>query len=320
MPMGANHLLRIMLHLCKGKAYDKQKLIDELSGFASIQPRTIASWFSKETKLRSNSREEIVRYFAERHKIRFNYGWFDSTFDQFVESLSAGDHAMADGQRVPADDFSSSTDILVVKLADKIGYMSDEDVKSVCGKYKIYRYSFSDAGDVVTELAVISKAPTLAANFLRIKMYGNTASLAKKSARTKPEVELFEGIIFKFGRMYSAITSYRGKNRDRRMRYLFFPALDHEAEIHYGLMASYSVHLHEPVAARVIAYKMSEEEVLAENDKREVKRGKPNKANDPDSPTVPPDLLHLITNHIDGKNASILMVDQKMIPRRFRES
>jgi hypothetical protein len=308
-----------LLYLLPG--YDLDGLVGELHQYSHIAHRTIRGWLGlSPPKLRHLNRKMIVNYLSDRHQINFHFEWFSCSFEDikklhaksFTASSSTG-AAPRTGtpliQPLPPDSIS-------IQISG-VNKLTKEHVELLCGKYELYRYSFSDRGDVVVEIAAIAPISgnehELAISIHCHPAYENNVD--KPKPRTKNDTEEFTGTLFRMGMMFSAICSY-ATPRDRRMRYLYFPVLQVNREEHYGLVSSYSPNLREPVAARIFARRISQDPELRAEDFARVQRGAPD---DKAGPRIPRDIIELIANRIETEKSSILTVDQKKGARRSGE-
>jgi hypothetical protein len=316
-------LLKKLLYLLKG--FDRNKLISELNVEAGIQRRTIVRWFDTVGSINQPQRNKIVKYLLDHRQISFSFLWFSCPFEQmkqeYEESKLPPDpkivaRARAATPLAPAPSpYRLFTDLVGVSP------LSKEHVKLLCGKYVLYRYSFSDRGEIVSELASITPIDDSDVE-LAVTMHCHPASHQSKTenpgskakSETQVETEEFTGKLFRLGWMFYIISTF---NADKRMRYLHFPVLLVGREEHYGIVTGFSQNLSEPVAARIFARRISPDPALNREDFARVRRGFPNKKGGLE---IPPGILSLIDNRIDNSNSSILTVDQKLVSKMHRDT
>jgi hypothetical protein len=290
-------LSRKMKHLLRHKSYDDEKIISELASFITgTQRRLIKDWVDgKVTHIRQLSRDHITEYFEKKHNIQFEHAWFFQPYDEMVSNIEGNAN-------------KSESKELLVELADGLSTFYEDEIENLCGKYKLFRCSFSDPDDIVTEVASISRNNNDVTRLV-VDIYGHPTVW-------RNYVEDYRGILFKFGPMYSIVSSYKGKNKEGRIRYIIFPVLHADFNIHYGLVSAYSASHEEPVAARIVMQKLNgADSLLTEDDKKHVKRGNPD-GEGPDLPTISPAIRKLIENRIDRKKAAVLLVDKEEVPKR----
>lgn len=214
----------------------------------------------------------IIKYFDRKLGLGLNAlicDFFKSSFEDFCSEIQ---------QRL-----AEKRDMIAVKLESDSEKMAEAEIRYICGKYELYRYSFSGYELIARELLTIQQVNNNSSQ-LEVKMYTQIAHQLKeipvetlmedKEEPKKPDI--FHGTIFKFGKMYYIAASYSDKNKDHRMRFLFFPALDSiRGHIHYGILTGYSDNLSEPVASRAIAVKVSPRSTLNDGDMSKVKTDTP---------------------------------------------
>jgi hypothetical protein len=317
-------LLKKLLHLLKG--FDRNKLISELNVEAGIQRRTIVRWFDTVGSINQPQRDKIVKYLLDHHQISFPFPWFGCSFEQmkaeYEESKLAPDPKIVARARTAATPLAPAPGPYRL-YTDLVGVspLSSSHVKLLCGKYILYRYSFSDRGEIVSELASITPIDDSDTE-LAVTMHCHPASdqsetrnpESETESETQVKTEKFTGKLFRLGWMFYMICSF---NEDRRMRYLHFPVLLVGREEHYGIVTGFSQNLGEPVAARIFARRISPDPALNREDFARVKRGFPNKKGGLE---IPPGILSLIDNRIDNSNSSILTVDQRLVSKMPRDT
>ena len=306
-------------YLCRAARISTVNFIDEISDpirekFERLDKRTAESFFNS-AKSHGISRlpvHKVIRYFNTKLAMQLELlrcGFESSDYETF--------RAEIDEQR------QQTTRTIPLSFDDSLDVITGAELEYICGKYALYRRSFSNFTDVVKEIAMISRNAS-SQSYLDINMYCHPSVRSKQRGAdgriddAVGDVEWFKGVVFKFGRMYSAIASYKSAALERRIRYLHFPVLDARLPVHYGLVTGYSAYHQEPAAARIVAVKVGGESALSGDDKREVKRGDPNDLKDPDRPTVPSYVLDLIENNIDlekEKRAAVLISHKGDVPR-----
>jgi hypothetical protein len=297
--------------------YDKAKFVGELYVHTTIERRTILKWLNTPViAIHNSNRTLIVDYLKRKHDITFSYDWFSCEIEEMKNQhrarTNSADETKTNVVRTGTPLISPPQPYTLSVGVSGASELTKEHIELLCGKYELYRYSFSDRGDVVLEMASITSIPNN--NFeLAITMNCHPAHESKRpEPRTRETTEEFVGKLFRMGMMFSAICSY-SKPRDRRMRYLLFPVLEVDREQHYGLVSGYSPNLREPVAARIFAKRISRDPELVPSDYSRIQRGG---LNDSKGPNIPRDILSLIANRIEGEKSSILSVDQRKVPRQ----
>lgn len=259
-----------------------------------ITKRTIQGWLNDvrpERRLHLDAQKKIIAFFeAQIPGFTFSSDLFQSEFNAFCVAVTARPESVANE--------------ITLILARSPDMLEDVIVKYLVGKYVMYRYSFADLDDVISEIAIISKS-NQPSRSLTIDVYCPPADTQRQVHKLE-DAEHFSGNIFQFGKMFYATVSF-AKAESSRIRYYHFPRLDAVRWIHYGISTGYSANLREPVAAKVLARKLRKD-TLEEGDANFISRHEPASA-------ALSKFRHLIDNPFERRDALILKVDQaKVVP------
>jgi hypothetical protein len=254
----------------------------------AITPRTVRRWLSDKRSTRQlYSQDRIAKFFA-RHIIDFDFSQklFQCPYEEFARCVQHLVDVAATEVRVP--------------LAHALEEFNDHAIEQLVGRYRIYRYSFANAEQIISEIGLIRKMPGTS-NILAIDVYSPSSQL-HRPIKTLDDSDHFKGILFQFGPMLY-LTASLAKGGPARIRYYHFPRVIGRP-VHYGIATGYSTNLDEPVATKVLAIKLNTDSIeVTDADASEIHRYGPGD----EKLSAIRDLLE---NHISEKNHFILRADQ----------
>jgi hypothetical protein len=252
----------VLRQLVRRAGLNERSFVRDFSRKMNVDARTPASWLKESKdgeppKMPSHEKQEqVVTYFQSKLSCR----------DLAVEHLS-----------LAREEFEKTLSQLLDKKASKTAgllpfppdALRDGYIPYLCGTYRLYRHSFVKGQDVIN-CDIVSVKRASEDDTLQVDMYclpAREAVMAKSSASmpkvTTKQLEHFEGKLWKFGHLFLAMMHYSNseKNERRRVRQLQFPVLEIPVDVHYGLVTGFAAVVGEPVAARALAKKISDEDI-----------------------------------------------------------
>lgn len=259
-----------------------------------ITARTVRGWL-KDTRV-----ERIIYPYAQARIIRF--------FESETPGLDLPDDIL----RLDWNAFVLLVDTVAKKLSKEIVLplaasptdLEDDIIEYLVGKYRLYRLSFADTGEIISEVGLISQVGN-SKKQLKIEIYSPPADIAR-TVGTLSDAERFTGVLFRFGNMFYVAASF-SEGDSSRMRYYHFPKLGISRWVHYGICSGFSSNLGEPVATKILAVKTRDPSVDPE--KIDVSMIDRHQTSDEKMAAV----TGLVDNHIGGDGHRVLSVQQSQV-------